>query len=42
MLGKPLRALTTTYIEETLCNTRGNDLGQRNNVKDWAIRGHHA
>lgn len=32
-------ALTTTYFFERKCSTRGNDLGHRNNVKDWVIRG---
>ena len=36
--GNTLRALTTTYLKETSHNTRGNDLGHSNNVKDWAIR----
>ncbi len=37
--GKPLRALTTTYIRETWYNIQGNDLGHGKNVKDWEIRG---
>lgn len=36
--GKPLRALVTTCILETLYNTRGNDLGHSKNTRDWAIR----
>ena len=37
--GDVLRALTTTYNWETFYNTKGNDLGHSNNVKDWIIRG---
>ena len=36
--GKLLRVLTTTYILETMYNTRGNDLENSNNVKNWTIR----
>ena len=46
--GNLLRALTTTYLWETVNNIQGNDLGHRtlsashsdvcNNVRDWTIR----
>jgi len=38
-VGKLLRAQATTYNLETCYNTRGNDLGHRNNAWDWTIRG---
>ena len=36
--GKPLKAFTTTYRCESICNTQSNDREHGKNVKDWAIR----
>ena len=38
MIGKSLRALTTTFIRKLLKGTRLIDVHNGNNVKDWVIR----
>ena len=38
MTGTPL-SFDYDLIFEKKCITQGNDLGHRNNVKDWVIRG---
>ena len=36
--GNILIAFSTTSLCENILNTRGNDLGNSNNEKDWTIR----